>query len=64
MKLGYLTAYDLLKYTIKEKFNKQEQKLLNDILLDFEYCIDMTQRMEMIIEAEELKRKAFKGRVE
>jgi hypothetical protein len=60
VKMGYFNAYEHLKLVAYKKMKtKKEQDLSNDALHDFDYCIKMTQRMEKILEAEELRKEAL-----
>lgn len=60
IKMGYRNAHDYLKLYASRKTGNGK-KLFKDIVNDFAYCIAMTERMEKILEAEELKKSALKG---
>ena len=67
LKLGYLNARDILKNIIahakKEpatKGFKKEIKSLEDVLNDFEYCIEKTEKFEAVEAAFEALKEALK----
>lgn len=60
IQIGYLNAYELLlSLRDHKKMDKKFAKILKEIIPDITYCIEMTKRMEMIVEAQQLTKKAM-----
>jgi len=60
VKLGYVHALKALKRIANDyDFEKDTNKLMGNIINDFEYCVDKTERFNKLEEARYLSQEAF-----